>query len=338
MDIFGLSLRGYGGRVVNVSLAGIPAQIKEEADLFVTVIAGVGSSVTGDVLLTSDAGATVTHVAGWSYVAAGTVSSVTPPQGQVGTMVTIFGTGLLSGGNVAVEVTLRGVRARIVSQNSTVIVVQAYPARQLGVGDLRIIADTGAFLVQTNAWTYVRGGEIDSVTPASGQYGTVVTMRGRSMLGGGLQPPSVTLAGTAVASVLNSSDTLLIVVADSSTAMIGDIVLMADTGATVTRVDGWEYHPARGQIGTWVIITGSRLLRGGSAIVQVYLASQALGEVRNSSDATVVVRGAGNSTLMAGSVVLVANTGATITKVAACISKVSPGDRKRSAIAVLIDY
>ena len=156
VDIFGLSLRGYGGRVVNVSLAGIPAQIKEEADLFVTVIAGVGSSVTGDVLLTSDAGATVTRVAGWSYVAAGTVSSVTPSQGEVGTMVTIFGTGLLSGGNFAVEVTLRGVRARIVSQNSTVIVVQAYPARQLGVGDVRITADTGAFLVQTNVDVRVR--------------------------------------------------------------------------------------------------------------------------------------------------------------------------------------
>ena len=62
------------------------------------VVAGEGSNTTGDIFYVCDTGATVTEAGAWTYVAAGTVTSVTPNKGQYATRVTISGSNLFGGG------------------------------------------------------------------------------------------------------------------------------------------------------------------------------------------------------------------------------------------------
>ena len=70
-------------------------------------------------------------------------------------------------------------------------------------------------------------GAISSATPATGQLGTVVTIDGARLLGGGTSPTSVTLAGSA-ANVQSFSATRIIVdaIASSASYGAGAIVIM----------------------------------------------------------------------------------------------------------------
>jgi len=94
-------------------------------------------------------------------------------QGQVGTRVTITGVSLLSGyDSVTPEVYLSGVRANVLSSNSSTIVVQAQTSPELNLwfsmglqrGPVEIVVD-GPFSLTFNvsinsAWMYECPGEI----------------------------------------------------------------------------------------------------------------------------------------------------------------------------------
>jgi len=68
----------------------------------------------------------VTKEAGFEYIAVGAVISVLPSGGQLGTLVTISGTGLLAGGATFVEISLGGVKVlERVSVSDSEIVVRA---------------------------------------------------------------------------------------------------------------------------------------------------------------------------------------------------------------------
>jgi len=138
----GTNLRGHVAQVVNVTLAGIPAVIVAENDTVVEVTCGDNDlAAVGDVVLTADTGATTTSANGWRYVSPGTINTVSPGSGQVGTRVTISGTGLLNGGNSIASAELAGVNvSSIVSSSETTVVVVA-AAGTAQTGDV--------FLVQT---------------------------------------------------------------------------------------------------------------------------------------------------------------------------------------------
>ena len=78
------------------------------------------------------------------------------------------------------------------------------------------------------------------------------------------------------------SDTTVSVVAGEGDGALGtgSVVLISTSGTTVSQTGGWTYvargvissvAPSQGQVGTWVTISGSRLLGAGDSIVQVQL-------------------------------------------------------------------
>ena len=139
-----------------------------------------------------------------------------PASGQAGTRVTIFGSNLL--GQVGTEITsvkLAGVPAEIVDGTSQTQVVVIAAEGTAGSGSIVLEANTGATAVQPQAWQYINPGRIDSVQPTSGQLGTLVTIKGYELLGGGQSPANVTLAN-AQAQVVSFNSTHMVVRAPSA--------------------------------------------------------------------------------------------------------------------------
>lgn len=111
------------------------------------------------------------------------------------------------------------------------------------VGVVQPVAGQGA-QCDTLAWLYLQQGEIASASPSSGQTGSVVTILGQRLLGGGASVTNVLLAGTPVRQILSGNNTVVTVVADrASSATTGNIVIQADTGALVVKVRRNQLQP-----------------------------------------------------------------------------------------------
>ena len=76
---------GGGAEASSVTLAGEAAFISSSTATKVEIIAVSGAAGTGDVVITSNTGAVVTSVNGFTYTTAGVIATVTPNFGQVGT-------------------------------------------------------------------------------------------------------------------------------------------------------------------------------------------------------------------------------------------------------------
>ena len=317
--ILGSNLLGHGNSIVNVTLAGRPATVTQQENLFVTVVARANDAATGDVMMIADTGAVVRLLNGWEYVAQGVIAAVTPSSGQFGTRVTITGTNLLSGGARVQQVTLAGKDAVVVSENNTHIVVTATAGPGGDVtGDVVVTSNTASVVTLVGGWRYINQGDIDSISPSSGQVGTIVTISGANLLGGGSSATSVTLAGVAVASIRSQSNDEIVVIAFASSARSGDVVIIAETGSVTTQSSGWRYvspavitsvSPTSGQVGTVVTVVGTNLLGGAASIASATLGGVAVLSV-NSSDNNQVVVVAGQRSNGTVGVSLVANTGA----------------------------
>ena len=116
-------------------------------------------------------------------------------------------------------------------------------------------------------FAYVAEGVVSNVSPNVGQLGTLVTITGERLQASGLGVARVTLAGVE-AELLTETDTTVTVEVNSGDAKTGDVVLTADTEATVTLAGGFTYatagvvdtvSPSTGQFGTRVEIAGSNL-------------------------------------------------------------------------------
>jgi hypothetical protein len=232
----------------------------------------------GDVVLTSDTGALVTKVEGFQYLTQGAIESVTPSSGQLGTNVALSGTSLYGGGSLAVSVTIGGANAVIESQSDTNIVVSAGDA-PAGASEIVITSNTGATVSLYDGFEYLEKGVINAVEPNNGVVGTRITVSGERLRGGGDEVVSVELGGVE-AEITGESDDSVTIVAKSGSAGAGDVVLTAESGATVILADGWNYvdavddslEPSSGQGGTVVQVFGSNLLGGGSSVERVVLA------------------------------------------------------------------
>ena len=102
---------------------------------YVEVVAAASSTVSGDVVLTSETGSRVVLADGtaknqlpggvWSYVTPGVISTASPGENQVDTVVTISGAGLLGGGVSAAFVSLANgsVKSTVSSSPTSAVVV-----------------------------------------------------------------------------------------------------------------------------------------------------------------------------------------------------------------------
>lgn len=107
--------------------------------------------LTGDVRLLADTGAIVSAVGNWTYITAGVIDAIVPTSGQIGTFVTVSGSGLLGGGATIVSAQLRGVNvSEVVSSNNTHVVVRSGASSiPTGPGSVLLEADTGAIVEET---------------------------------------------------------------------------------------------------------------------------------------------------------------------------------------------
>ena len=323
--ITGQNLRGQGNEVVIVTLGGESANIVKETNFYVKVSAGAGiSGDAGDVVLTADTGAVVSASDAWTYTKFANVSNANPAQGSKGTSVVITGTDLFSGSNSLTTVTLAGVDATIEQQNNTVVVVVAEHTDDVdGVtGAVVLVNEDGAVVTTDTDWTYLPQSEIHSVAPSTGQYGTKIVIKGAQLLAGSSGLKSATLAGVDVDEIVEQSESeITVIAAASSEAVVGDIKLVAENGASSERVNGWTYvapgditavSPNAGQAGTVVVIEGANLLGGADEISTVYLGGEEVEQVVLSSDTQVVVVAAANTSTSTDSIKLIASTGTII--------------------------
>ena len=158
---------------------------------------------------------------------------------------TITGDRLLGGGASIDRAWLAGVEATIVDaaeyQNTydagteLRLVARNSSAR---AGDIVLLADTGAVVTKNAGWVYQTPGLVTDVSPSYGQYNTEVTITGTRLLADGDSFASITLAGTAIQTLVNFSNTTINVVVDHADAGQGDVALVVNTGDIVTLEDG----------------------------------------------------------------------------------------------------
>lgn len=184
-----------------------------------------------------------------------------------------------------------------------------------------ITADSGAQVSSgADSFTYVANGEIQDVSPSSGQERSPVTITGERLLGGGDSAETVTLAGLEAEVDSSTATEVVVFAARSATATAGDIVITADSGAIVTASDAWEYiepgvvdavTPASGQEGTEVVITGSLLLGSGTSATFVSLCGVKAAIVDSSGELITVTADAISDDVV-GDVKIVSGSGAQV--------------------------
>jgi hypothetical protein len=353
VEIEGERLQGGGDEVVSVTVGGEDVTaIKSESDTSVTVVIP-GSDATDpvDIVLTSESGAVVTASEAFSYINTN-ITDVSPAKGQVGVRVTITGNNMLAGGEEFVSVSFAGVNATIVSESNTEIVVRAVES-DAKTGDIVLTSDSGAVFVLEDGFTYQTASEIDSVTPNEGQEGTAVTIEGSNLLGKGAGDDEEIVSaklGDAEATVEFSNGTYILLTATNSSGGDFDVTLEATSGATTVLADGFTYlplgsvtevEPATGQVGTFVTISGNRLLAGGASAKTVTLAGVDA-FIKSSSETSIQVRVTASDDTNTGDVVITSTTGAVVTSedaftyvTASDITKVEPANGQVGTVVVI---
>jgi hypothetical protein len=236
VTLSGSSLLAGGSNITSLTLGDVQTTVQTLNNDEIVFVVGAGgiANATVNVTFVMNTGAEVTFVDAWTHSVAASIVTVSPNSGHYGTVVNITGTNLLAGGASIVSVSLAGTNVDSIlddDQDSFVTVVAA--ASAAATGDVVVVSDNGATTTLENGFTYITPGEITSLVPGSGQYGTVVTIVGTNLLGGGATLDSVQLKEVEVFDIVLATDEKVIVVADTSAAGAGEVYLVADTGATV---------------------------------------------------------------------------------------------------------
>jgi len=327
VTIPGAGMLGGGASIDSVTLSGVEVEeirTNDRDDVIVVVAAeSPGDGLTsGSVVITANTGATATLENAFTYVVAGSVDRIDPNSGQFGTRVEVHGSSFYGGGSSVVSVFFGDTDTTIISETDSIVVIGIPATAELGSVDVLIVSDNGARTLEVSGWTFLETGNIELVSPSSGQGSAIVTITGTGLFGGGAQVASVHLAEVE-ARILGESDTeIVVVVAAHPIAATGSVRILMDSGALIERVDGWSYVtpgvvssvvPAIGQIGTQVTINGAGLMSGASSLVMVTLASETVGSIVSNTNSMVVIIASASSGAKTGDVVLIASTGAVVT-------------------------
>ena len=296
VTIRGTNLFGGGTKAETVLLNNIPAQrIINNFDNFIQVAAGQSSIADRraranpmPVTLISSTGSTTTTNSNETIVyIQGSITTVEPREGHNGTNVTIEGSSLHLGKGIR-EIRIAGVIATIVlernddmvgsTNNYFVVRAGSPPTPHSFSGPVITISHDDTTFESSFNFTYLSVGQINSVTPDQGQAGTIVVIEGRNLLGGGADLETASLAGTPADIIGTPTNSVVILRANPmQEAVVGDIVLISDTGAYVQSLNRWRYvengsvldiQPRQGRWGTRVVITGVELLSGGDSVVR----------------------------------------------------------------------
>jgi hypothetical protein len=260
-------------QVVSYSLAQIVVESPPAAPgtVDVTVHTGGGTSAT-------------TAADQFTYVAAPTVTGITPVAGPTtgGTTVTITGTNLLGATAVLFS---GGVAGTIVTDSATQVVVIT-PALSAGASDVTVKTPGGISAESAaDVFTDVPVPAVTGLSPASGPVtgGTQVTITGT-----GLANATAVNFGGAAGTIVSNSDTKIVATSPAGVAGTVDVTVTTAGGTSATVVgDQFTYgagaaptvtgiSPAAGPVagGTKVTITGTNFA-GGTAPKVFFGAAQA---------------------------------------------------------------
>jgi len=243
----------------------------------------------------------------WTQLSDGNITRIVPSAAQEGSEVFLCGVRILGGGITISSIQLNSLIFTASSSGSPPLNITEPECIQVQVGSstgttgrISVTSDTGSLVESTENFTLAR---IDSITPAIGQPGTIVTVRGQGLLSG--TNPTIVLAflSDVSADVISFSDAEVVLRArDPPTPVIN--VINETTGATevldeyfgvmggvqiivsnpyntsstftVSNPSGWQLEergritdvdPAYGQVGTLITLTGTNLLAYGSMLI-----------------------------------------------------------------------
>ena len=312
--------------LVNVFLAGVGVtKIVVATRTSLAVVVGspkATNNMSTEVLITASDGSVAKGTA-FKYNTPHQMNIIGPIFGQFGTIVSL---------NVSSNFTISGklsvlvddIPAVVSSKAGTIVNITVPRPKKIDTYPVQVVVQNtkGEIARLVDGFTYIQEGEIIKVTPRSGQQGTIVTITGHGLLGGGNFIQSATLANLS-ATVVNSNDSLVMLQvtrnSNNSNSMLGDVMLIANTGAVIRQSRGWtatiptvisNVHPEEGQLGTYVTITGSYLLQDNLSISSIELAGVKAYSIESFSSTAVVVRAPNASFSLRGGVKIILETGA----------------------------
>jgi len=318
-----------------VYLAGVMAIVVDISNMTnsITVIAGAGDDVLGDVMVQGD-DVLIGLVDGWRYLPVLNSSDVMPQEGQTGSPVTIMlGQSVLMNYNIT-NVTLAGVLATVNETSDDSIVVFAGDSNGTNLSDIVVYFTEGVRLTISSSWTYLPPITVTMVSNnASGYFGSIVTIYGRGFLNGrspGMVNVTQVLLANIDTNIISYDDTMIVCnitefVNSSNGAIVGPVYILNSLGLslntsgvlnfTYVRVDVMSVSPSQGQNGTVVTLQGVGLLAGAENITNVWLNGVPVRSIVSYTDNMIVVRAADfNSSTLAGDVNYLTNTGAMVTE------------------------
>lgn len=345
VTIGGIGLLLGGDSVSSVLFGDQEASINSTSDTAIVVIAPASPvSVSGiNISYTVNTEATFNILESWDYVAPGQITAVSPSQGNEGTIVTIRGNAMFAGGDRAEVVHLGDVPAMEILVNTEVLVQVRAGFRENPTmsgsstdDELRvtIVTDTGSTTSSDVAsgitFEYLEPGQVTSITPMSGQAGTVVTIEGTRLSENGEEIDRVWLAGVLADIIdanLTSGGVSVEAVRPSVQGTFSGPVTIESTRGTLTQSSqNFTYNtegmillvePNRGQVGTRVQITGERLQGGGASVLAVFLAGvPAMMEFESDDEIRVVVNSITNiNNDVTGDIIIQTDSGAIVRRI-----------------------
>ncbi len=260
VTITGTNLTGATG----VTIGGASAtSVSVVNSTTITATTPSGTAGARDVAVTT-VGGTGTGTGLFTYIAAPTVTNISPDYGATtgSTSVTITGTNLTG----ATSVTIGGASATGVSVVNSTTITATTPAGTAGARDVAVTT-VGGTGTGTGIFTYIAAPTVTGISPSSGPTtgGDSVTITGTSFTG----TTSVTIGGSAATGVAVVNDTTITATTPAGTAGAKDVIVTNSVGSgtgtslytyvaapTVTGIS-----PASGTDagGTGVTITGTNL-------------------------------------------------------------------------------
>ena len=201
----------------------------------ITATSPATSASTVDITVTTAGGTSATSASDqFTYVAAPTITSITPTSGPTAgsTSVVITGTNLLAASAVKF-----GSNAGSITNNTATSITATSPAGSTGTVDIRVTTAGGTSATRSaDQFTYVAAPTITSFTPSTGPVGTLVTITGTNLS----SPSTFTIGGVTAIAVSNNGTSLVSMVMPGATT---GTVVVTTAGGTATSASNFTVTP-----------------------------------------------------------------------------------------------
>ena len=225
----GTSVTISGANLLNassVTFGGVAGTVTANTGTAITVTTPAVAPGAQNVVITTPGGGSVTSASGFTFVGQPLISGISPNAGPTtgGLAVTITGANL----GTATTVSFGGNPGTITSNSATSITVTP-PTGVSGTVNVTVDTHGGVGTVTSNsAYTYVTPPTLTSISPTSGDAGTVITL-----IGTNLNPTTAVTVGAQSASFIVISDTEVQVTAPGSLTGSRVIALTSPGGSVI---------------------------------------------------------------------------------------------------------